>query len=200
MKGSRIPYTLNVIDTPGFGDARGIDRDDEICDQIREMLADKEQTGIITIDAECYVFEAQATGPTPKQRNIFQLIMSLFGNDIAQNICSMITFANGRDHTHFEAFDETGLLFGERFTFDNSDLRSPKKHLSYFLWGENMSSFERFFSRLDKMERKSLELTLDVLNERKRLEDTIKNIEIELKAGNYQIKQLQKAMQICASN
>lgn len=27
QKGSRLNFTLNIIDTPGFGDIRGLDRD-----------------------------------------------------------------------------------------------------------------------------------------------------------------------------
>jgi septin family protein len=38
MEGSKIDYDLNIIDTPGFGDTRGIIRDKAIVDQIREFF------------------------------------------------------------------------------------------------------------------------------------------------------------------
>lgn len=36
--GSRLTYALNIIDTPGFGDTRGIDRDLGIIDHIRQLF------------------------------------------------------------------------------------------------------------------------------------------------------------------
>ena len=37
----RVSYTLNIVDTPGFGDLRGVQRDTEIVDQIRNLFEDR---------------------------------------------------------------------------------------------------------------------------------------------------------------
>ncbi|KAK3606649.1 hypothetical protein CHS0354_035643 [Potamilus streckersoni] len=36
--GSRLSYNLNIVDTPGFGDTRGIEQDKKIVDQIRDFF------------------------------------------------------------------------------------------------------------------------------------------------------------------
>jgi septin family protein len=38
MEGSTIDYTLNIIDTPGFGDTRGIVRDKTIVEKTAGIL------------------------------------------------------------------------------------------------------------------------------------------------------------------
>ena len=35
QKGSPLPYTLTIIDTPGFGDTEGLERDHRITEQIK---------------------------------------------------------------------------------------------------------------------------------------------------------------------
>jgi len=39
--GFRIPYSLIIVDTPGYGDTKGIDRDREITDSIQQFFKDK---------------------------------------------------------------------------------------------------------------------------------------------------------------
>ncbi|XP_052212529.1 uncharacterized protein LOC127831592 [Dreissena polymorpha] len=205
MDGSRIKYTLNIIDTPGFGDTRGLDRDNAIVDQIRELFTESGPKGILTIDAVCFLIKAPDARLTPMQRYIFQSIMSLFGKDIEKNICSMVTFADGIDPPVFAALDESGLPFGKRFTFNNSGLYARNTNidqysLSPMFWKMGMASFENFFTHLDSMQRRSLRLTGDVLNERNRLEATIKNLEPKLDAGLLQIDQLKKMIETFEDN
>ena len=39
MEGSHVDYTFTIIDTPGFGDTRGMERDEEIKKQVKEFLS-----------------------------------------------------------------------------------------------------------------------------------------------------------------
>jgi predicted GTPase len=46
-KGFRIPYSLTIVDTPGFGDTEGIDRDKEITSAVKQFF--EHQNGIQVI-------------------------------------------------------------------------------------------------------------------------------------------------------
>ena len=39
MKGSAVPYTFTIIDTPDFGDTEGLERDRQITEQIKEFFS-----------------------------------------------------------------------------------------------------------------------------------------------------------------
>ncbi|KAH3768560.1 uncharacterized protein LOC127845594 isoform X1 [Dreissena polymorpha] len=204
-EGSRIPYTINIIDTPGFGDTRGLDRDQEIVEQIRELFSAKPPRGVLSIDAVCFLIKAPDARLTPVQSYIFQSIMSLFGKDIEDNICSLITFADGMDPPVLAAIKESGLPFGERFTFNNSGLFArnmglSQSSLSPMFWDMGLVSFRNFFNHLDSLETKSLQLTSDVLYERSRLEATIRNLQPMLDVGLNKISELKSEINIFQEN
>ena len=95
---SRLGYTINIIDTPGFGDTRGLDHDKGIVNQIRELFVSAGATGVATIDAVCFILKAPDSRLTSTQKYIFEAILSLFGNDIKDNICTLITLLMARHH------------------------------------------------------------------------------------------------------
>ncbi|WAQ96193.1 hypothetical protein MAR_028883 [Mya arenaria] len=204
-KGSRLQYTIHIIDTPGFGDTRGIDRDQEIVQQIKELFSEKEPKGVLSIDAVCFLIKAPDARLTPIQSYIFQQIMSLFGKDIEENICSLVTFADGLDPPVFAALKESGLPFGKRFTFNNSGLFAKNKDiectcLSPMFWDMGMKSFSNFFHYIDDLPTKSLQLTTDVLNERCRLEMTVVNLQPKIDVGLHKIHQLKGEIRFFEEN
>ncbi|XP_052214697.1 uncharacterized protein LOC127833467 [Dreissena polymorpha] len=200
-EGSRIPYTLNIIDTPGFGDTRGLERDQEIVEQIRQMFSLPKPKGVVYIDAVCFLIKAPDARLTPIQSYIFQSIMSMFGKDIEKNICSLITFADGMDPPVLAALLESGLPFGKRFTFNNSALFASntdvsQMSLSPMFWEMGLLSFRNFFRHIDTLSTQSLQLTSDVLNERKRIESTVRNNEKNLEIGLLKLNTLKTEKKI----
>ena len=65
MKGSAIPYTFTIIDTPGFGDTEGFKRNKEITDQIKEFFSIPPPNGIDHIDGIGFVTKASLARLTP---------------------------------------------------------------------------------------------------------------------------------------
>ncbi|XP_076845704.1 uncharacterized protein LOC143490990 [Brachyhypopomus gauderio] len=90
----KVPYSVTIIDTPGFGDTRGIAHDKEITEKIRQFFS--EQDGILGLDAVCFVVQSALARLTQTQQYIFEAVLSIFGKDIANNITIMITFADGQ--------------------------------------------------------------------------------------------------------
>ena len=58
MEGSNLPYSLTLIDTPGFGDTSGIKRDKEITQQIKEFFSLRDGKGVDHIDAIGFVTQS----------------------------------------------------------------------------------------------------------------------------------------------
>ena len=63
-----VPYTVTVIDMPGFGDTRGIKLDQMLVEQLRNFFTGKGERGIDHLDAIGFVTQAPLLRLTPSQR------------------------------------------------------------------------------------------------------------------------------------
>jgi hypothetical protein len=127
--------------------------------------------------------------------------MSLFGRDIENNICSFVTFADDIDPPVLAALKQSGLPFGKSFTINNSCLfvknfEISSSNLSPVFWDKALKSSRAFFDHLEHVETKSLQLTRDVLDERSRLEATIKSLQPKLDAGLSKVNGIKQEIQI----
>lgn len=200
-EGSRLSYTLKIIDTPGFGDTRGIERDNVIVDQIRQLFSAKGDQGVLYIDAVCFIVKAPDARLTVVQKYIFSSIMSLFGKDIESNICTLITFADGAKPPVLASLNESKLPFGLTFSFNNSALFAENKDLihntlSPMFWKMGCSSFERFFALISRSKTRSLCQTKNVLDEREQLKTVISNIRPQMSAGLSKLSELRQQLDI----
>lgn len=200
-KGSRLNFTLNIIDTPGFGDSRGIERDQGIINQIRQLFSSKGDKGVLFIDAVCFIVKAPDARLTVTQKYIFSSIMSLFGKDIESNICTLITFADGAEPPVLASLKEANLLFGSTFQFNNSALFAENNNLtttslSPIFWEMGCNSFQKFFHQLSHFETKSLTQTNDVLKAREQLKTVIASILYQVKVGLSKLWVLRDQLEI----
>jgi len=202
-QGGRLDYKLTIIDTPGFYDTRGLDRDKQTVDQIRQLFSAPGEKGVVCIDAVCFLVKAPDARITIVQKYIFNSILSLYGNDIkdnirtlvtfadekdaifslygndiAGNIKTLVTFADGMEPPVLAALRQSDLPFGRHFTFNNAGLFAGNKNLDSFslapmFWELGTKSFREFFIDLATTKSVSLKLTKEVLEERQKLELTI---------------------------
>ena len=91
-----VPYSITIIDTPGYGDTRGVQRDKEITTTIHRFLTQKE-TRIDRIHAACFVAASGDSRLTTTQRYILDSVLSIFGKDVKDNIRLLVTFADNAD-------------------------------------------------------------------------------------------------------
>uniref|UniRef100_A0A671SHN9 Uncharacterized LOC107698607 n=2 Tax=Sinocyclocheilus anshuiensis TaxID=1608454 RepID=A0A671SHN9_9TELE len=200
MDGFRVPYSLTIVDTPGFGDTRGISHDQKITKQIQDFFSAR--GGIDRIDAVCFVVQASLAHLTHTHKYIFDSILSIFGKDIAENIIMMVTFADGKIPRVLEAIkvsqvpcstNESGEPL--HFKFNNSalfainnktraeDEESDCENCDQMFWKLGFSSMRKFFTSLNRMETKSLSLTREVLKERQHLEVNVEGLQPQINAG-----------------
>lgn len=199
--GSRLKYRLNVIDTPGFGDTRGLERDQKIIDQIRQLFEAKGKTGIQVLDAVCFLIKAPDSRLTATQTYIFNAIMSLFGHDIEENICTLVTFADGSDPPVLAAVAASGLPFNETFTFNNSALFSDSKlPFTEMFWNMGLKSFKKVLKHVNGLQSKSIQLTKEVLQERHSLEITCQNLQPAINEGLSALRSLKQEIDLFKEN
>ena len=66
--GSLVPYPVTIVDTPGFGDTRGIDYDQMVVTQLKHFFSTNGDKGIDHLDVIGFVTQAPLVRLTPTQR------------------------------------------------------------------------------------------------------------------------------------
>lgn len=178
--GFKIPYNLVIIDTPGFGDTRGIEQDEKTVVQIGNLFSLKREDTIVHIDAIGFVAQASLVRLTLGQKYIFDSVLSIFGKNVKDNIVIMATFADAGKPKVMAALIEDNVPFSDVFTFNNCALyqhneNDPVLDLTY--WNNNYHNLEKFFDHLLQVDAKSLVLTIKVLKERKQLEMILNGVQ-----------------------
>ncbi|KAL0201623.1 hypothetical protein M9458_004810, partial [Cirrhinus mrigala] len=130
--GFQIPYLLTIIDTPGFGDTRGLAHDKLVAEQVKSFLCSP--LGINHIDAVCFVVQASLVRPTASQSYVFDSILSISGKDVAENIIILTTFLDSKEAKALKAIKAADLPCQKNeegqpihFKFNNSPVYADKK-------------------------------------------------------------------------
>ena len=197
--GFKIPYTLTIIDTPGFGDTGGIQRDADITKQIHQLFTVPGIEGVDHIDAVGFVAQSSLPRLTITQKYIFDQILSLFGKDIGENIYLMLTFADGKVPQVLNGINEARMPYQEFFKFNNSvifDDNTAEDEFATMFWKMGMRSFEKFFEHFSTIKSKSLTQTKSVLEERERIETQLGGLQFEIKRGLNKLEQLNKEVEV----
>ena len=205
MEGFKIPYNLTIVDTPGFGDTRGIEYDKVITEQIRRFFHTKGSEGIDHVDAICFMAQAGNPRLTPTQQYVFDRILAMFGKDIKKNVLVLFTFADGQKPQALSAMLAAGILEDESnfFKFNNSALfvansgENDEDNFDRMFWRMGIKSFEKFFQGLAEMESKSLVLTKQVLDERAQLEVRLSGLREKIALGVNKLSELQQLKRVC---
>ncbi|KAA8587658.1 hypothetical protein FQN60_016520, partial [Etheostoma spectabile] len=182
QEGFKINYSLTVVDTPGFGDTGGIERDEEIIGHLRNLFSAE---CFSEIDAVCFVAPS-ALQLTLSHNHVFDSVLSIFGKDVAENIQVLVTFADCQQPPVLEAINASGVPCPKtedglpvHFKFNNSALFADNKSsaaesgedeegsFDQMFWKMGTKSMKRFFVALNSIETKSLQMTKDFLRERK---------------------------------
>ncbi|XP_053390497.1 uncharacterized protein LOC128553384 [Mercenaria mercenaria] len=199
-KGSRLKYQLHVLDTPGFGDTQGPNRDKEIATQLKRLFSQEEPKGVTYIDAICFLVKAPDARLTVSQKYVFESVLSLFGKDVENSICYLITFADNTEPPVLAAMKESNLPSGRNFMFNNSGLFARNENADgdagQIFWNMGLDSFSEFFEHLNYVETRSLRQTKDVLDERQLLETVVSNLQPQIDLGMSKAVELKKEKSI----
>ncbi|XP_029555347.1 uncharacterized protein LOC115153867 [Salmo trutta] len=216
--GFQIPYSLTIIDTPGFGDTRGMAQDKLLTQMLKDFLC--HPLGIDHIDAVCFVVQASLVRLSPSQRYIFDSILSIFGKDVAENILMLVTFVDGKQipvleaikaanlpckkdkkgrPTHFKFNSSILFLKETESSSEDDDTDDDHKAQCPEQWRSTFKEMKKFFQALESIESKDLTLTKKVLEERELLEKTMTRLTPQITAGLSKLSEIKHFKQ-CLEN
>ncbi|XP_023194096.1 uncharacterized protein LOC102228493 [Xiphophorus maculatus] len=206
FEGKTLPFSLTIIDTPGYGDTRGIEHDVIVSERLFELF--RSENGIHELHAVGLVVKSSVNRLSDRLKYIFDSVMSQFGKDIEKNIVALVTHSNGRRPKDLlQALNAAKIKCA----------RDEKEQPVYFLFnncrykerteGEFLESADKiamkglsgFTAFLEKTAPQKLDMTLDVLNERIRLSACIQNLEERIRLSELkeaEIKQIKEALEI----
>lgn len=207
IDGMPFEYSYILIDTPGFGDTRGIQRDREMMQQMKEFL--QQDYGIDSVDGVGFVTPASAARLTQTQTYVYEGLSSMFGKDIKDNIYVMATFADAKTPPVLEALKKADVRYTGFYKFNNSALYAnnkgsvdsdadsdddgaDEKMICELFWDMGVKSLGNFFLKLGKTTPASLTLTKEVLGERTKLQMTVVSLQNMIKIGLGKLSNLQK--------
>ncbi|KAE8595262.1 hypothetical protein XENTR_v10015662 [Xenopus tropicalis] len=187
MPGFRVPYSLAIIDTPGFGDTRGMGEDNHTMVKLKECFTSV--FGINHIDGIYFVVKASTNRLTVSEKYVFDSVLSLFGRDIKENIQTCTTFADTGRPKALGALIEADVPLARKpsgtpvfFKFNNNflyandfddDDEEDTSEAFQKCWDSGFKSAQKMFDALENLDTKSLVLTKEVLIERTQLEITM---------------------------
>ncbi|CAG0890837.1 unnamed protein product [Darwinula stevensoni] len=86
QQGCRASYHLTIVDTPGFGDTKGLVGDKSIMSQLQKFFSERQPKGLDHVDGIGLVLQASAGRLTPTEKYIFDSVLSTFGKDREHNV------------------------------------------------------------------------------------------------------------------
>ncbi|KAJ8001370.1 hypothetical protein DPEC_G00168820 [Dallia pectoralis] len=210
-EGGRVPYSLTIIDTPGFGDTKGKENDKVIADKLLQLFSS--ENGIFLIDAVCLVVKATMNRLSDRQLYIFDAVLSLFGKDIEKNIMVLLTYFDGTPpYNVLEAITAAKVPCAKNkdnqpvhFVINNCQCehfneeyqtRSDYDHLQEKTWNQGIKALERFFTYLNDIETKNLRMTEGGLKAHKQLEATVINLRERVQLMEGKQKEIKDTQQI----
>uniref|UniRef100_A0A3Q2DKX9 Uncharacterized LOC107083945 n=2 Tax=Cyprinodon variegatus TaxID=28743 RepID=A0A3Q2DKX9_CYPVA len=205
FEGQSLPFSLTIIDTPGFGSTRGFKEDISVSRRLFDLF--RSEDGVHEINAVGLVMKASDNRLSDRLMYIFNSVMSLFGKDLENKILVLITHSDGKlaPQNVFSALKDAEIKCSRDemnqpalFMFNNQQfeqINRTEKDLngSKYSWDFTNEEMGRFRDTLKKTKPQPLKTTIEVLNERIRLEACIQNLQERIKMAELkqnEIKQI----------
>ncbi|XP_057365080.1 uncharacterized protein LOC130685823 [Daphnia carinata] len=202
QEGMAVPYSITIIDTPGYGDTRGIERDKEITAKIHRFLTQQE-IPIDEIHAACFVAPSGESRLTYTQRYIIESVLSIFGKDMKENLRLLVTFADNADPPVVEACklanfpstlasnEITYSKFNSAVLYCSNVIQENEFSFDELFWDMGQENFGKFFTMLAAMGGQNLTSTREVIQRRQQLGQSLKDIEHELESFLVKIEEIE---------
>ncbi|XP_041666984.1 uncharacterized protein LOC121525192 [Cheilinus undulatus] len=200
FEGKTVPYSLTIIDTPGYGDTRGIEKDNIVRQRLSDLF--RSDKGVYELNAVGLVLKAADNRLSNRLRYIFDSVVSLFGKDMEDSIFPLVTHSDGGKPTlALEALKEANIKIVNDennqpvyFLFNNcqTDERNENKDALKNSWDLTSRGMKKFTGFLRQLLPKNLKATAEVLNSRISLTASINNLKDRVRLVELKQEVIQK--------
>ncbi|KAF3701619.1 Septin-7 CDC10 protein -like protein [Channa argus] len=203
FKENTLPFSLTIIDTPGYGDTRGTEHDKRVSQILLDLFHSEDK-----INAVGLVMKASENRLTDRLKNIFDSVVSLFGKDLEENIVALITHSDGTTPINvLKALDASKIKFPKNeknqpihFLFNNCQNSERTEETKVGLkngWIVTANGMAEFTEYLETSTPQKLMTTVEVLKTRVRLTACIQNLQDRIKlidGKQTEIQQIQEVL------
>ncbi|XP_042252045.1 uncharacterized protein LOC121886179 [Thunnus maccoyii] len=195
-----LPFSLTIIDTPGYGNTRGIEHDVIIRQRLFDLF--RSVDGVHEIDAVGLVLKASENRVSERLMYIFDSVTSLFGKDLEENLVALITHSDATTPENaLKALEAANIKCAKtekkqpvHFLFNNNQTkqRTAEEQLALeFAWKVTERGMKQFTDFLKKSKPQKLITTVEVMNAHIRITACINNLQdriqlIQLKQNEIQ--------------
>eukprot|EP01023_Acetabularia_acetabulum_P016460 TRINITY_DN18130_c0_g1_i5.p1 TRINITY_DN18130_c0_g1~~TRINITY_DN18130_c0_g1_i5.p1 ORF type:complete len:622 (-),score=53.14 TRINITY_DN18130_c0_g1_i5:210-2075(-) len=192
------------VDTPGFGDTRGIQRDQQIFNDLSVYLQN-----INYVHAVCMVAKSSANRLSVYQKYIFDSVFNLFGKDVVENFICLLTFCDVGQPQILEALQSDQCDIKEHIQYIQLPWYLKLNNIGMFCqnYGEEKKQIlneqyfniceegiNRFLAKFTKLRPKTLILTKQQLGIKANLEYDIESLKKLLSEYETHFKNVKKLM------
>ncbi|XP_045923544.1 uncharacterized protein LOC123982167 [Micropterus dolomieu] len=184
FEGETLPYSLTIIDTPGYGDTRGTEQDNTVSQRLLDWF--RSGDGVHEVNAVGLVLKATDNRLSDRLKYVFDSVVSLFGKNMEKNIVALITHSDGGTPENVlkaleaakikcarnEKNQPVHFLFNNRQDEDRTEDTDALQHADKTTT-KGMRQFTEF---LEETAPQNLMTTIEVLNSRIRLTACIQNL------------------------
>ncbi|XP_034079542.1 uncharacterized protein LOC117550999 [Gymnodraco acuticeps] len=186
LEDTSLPFSLTIIDTPGFGHTEGTEQDVRVSEKLLDLFRSRD--GVHEIDAVCLVVKATDCRLSDHLKYVFDSVVSLFGKDIERNIVALITNSQFFNPDNvLDALKDAHIMCAKdkdnqpvHFLFNNAQKTEKNKKnepaLKY-AWDSTKEQMSQFADFLESTKPQDLTTTVEVLNARIRLKACIHNLQ-----------------------
>ena len=196
IEDSILDFPIQIWDTPGFGDTRGIERDEAIKEQINELLKLED-----FCHAVCFVVKASVNRLTDTQKYIIDRVLLFFGKEAQENIYILVTYADDERPDVLHALEKcNNFPFDEDrwFAFNNRNLFKTshrKTSFSQSYWDIANNNMTKLFDMIGEITPFSLINTKEVITQRENLTQNLNAITLKLGAAAFRKDVWEKNLQ-----
>ncbi|KAI9318882.1 hypothetical protein DFJ73DRAFT_879266 [Zopfochytrium polystomum] len=168
-----------IIDTPGFGDTRGLAYDSRTLTLLKKLFASSDLE-MSTLTAVCLVIKSSETVLSATLKYQINQVSSLFGKDLGARLTPLLTFCDGAKPPAIAALKKADVCeISKTFSFNNSAFFEPDAMEMF--WNLGVTCFERFTREISNWQLISTKNSADVLSYRRKLECTAAGLQNQIR-------------------